>query len=79
MAPGGRAPGLPCGRLHEKQLLAGCMKAALLAAKKGAGWGGGGGGGGGLTSHRFKQKKKKGEIRRGEESQNRKRWERRFV
>ena len=32
MAPGGRALGLPLGRLHGKQLLASCMKAALLAA-----------------------------------------------
>ena len=45
MALGGRAPGLPRGRLHEEQLLAGCMKAALLAAKFGGRWGGGGGGG----------------------------------
>ena len=73
MEPSGRAPSLPRGRLHEKQLLASCMKVALLAAKRG---------GGGVThppSIQTKNKKEKGEIRRGEESQNKKRWERRCV
>ena len=45
MAPSDRALGLPCGRLHGKQLLAGYMKVALLATG-GEGQVGGGGGGG---------------------------------
>ena len=40
MAPGGRVPSLPRGRLL------GCMKAALLVGCMGGKWGGGGGGGG---------------------------------
>ena len=35
MAPGGKALGLPRGRLHGKQLLAGWMKVALLAVRRG--------------------------------------------
>ena len=39
VALGGRELGLPRGTLHEKQLLAGCMKATLLAAIRETGWG----------------------------------------
>ena len=68
MALDGRTPGLPCGRLHEKQFLAGCMRATLLVAKKGEASGGGGGGGGGgdgawacdsIPIYSKKEKKKK--------------------
>ena len=42
MAPSGRTPGLPLGRLHEKPSLQ-----AALGGRLGRGGGGGGGGGGG--------------------------------
>ena len=48
MAPCGRTPSLPHGRLHERDAL-------RLAWEVGGG--GGGGGGGLLTPHQFKQKK----------------------
>ena len=69
MALGGRAPGLPRGRLHGKQLLVGCMKAALLAAIRERQVGGGGN-----YPPPIKQtiNKEKGEIRRGRKQKKRK-------